>query len=72
MTKPYLYRLLLSLDQLANVALLNGSEDETISSHCWHHRDTKLGRIGVTIIDTLFSPFEQNHCKNSYEADEEH
>jgi hypothetical protein len=35
--KPYWKRVLISIDQLVNVVLLNGDEDETISSRMGKH-----------------------------------
>lgn len=64
--KPYFWRILISLDQFLNVAILNGNPDETVSSHCWRHQHKRM----IRFIDWVFSPWEQNHCQNSFEADE--
>lgn len=67
--KPRWYRLLLSVDQFFNVLILNGSEDETISSHCWRNREKGWHwRRAIRAIDWLFSRYESNHCQNSFES----
>jgi len=58
-------RFLLTVDQLFNVLLWNGSQDETISSHI--HRRQELGRANW--LDNLVCKFlhfvENNHCFKS-------
>ena len=58
-------RFALVLDQMFNVLLWNGSQDETISSHI--HRRQIGGR--ATWFDNklccLLSKLEQNHCELS-------
>ena len=60
-----LMRFLLSLDQMGNVLLWNGSQDETISSHI--HRRIESGR--ATWFDKklccLLKKLEHNHCEKS-------
>jgi len=52
------YRLLLALDQLGNVLFLNGSQDETISSH--------IGRTGKhRWLCNILKKFESSHCFKS-------
>ncbi len=58
-------RFLLALDQLGNVLLWNGSQDETISSHI--HRRIESGK--ATWFDKklccLLKKLEDNHCAKS-------
>ena len=58
-------RFLLSLDQMFNVILWNGSQDETISSHI--HRRIESGK--ATWFDKklccLLKKLEDNHCAKS-------
>lgn len=69
--KLYLYNLLIGIDQLINV-LLGGAPDQTISSRCWYHRGHWAASTAVDIIDFLFSWYEQDHCKSSYESGDRH
>jgi len=58
-------RLALALDQLFNVLLYNGSQDETISSHI-HRR--QLAGTSTKFDDKLcclLSKLEYNHCYKS-------
>ncbi len=60
-----LNRFLLTLDQMFNVLLWNGSQDETISSHI--HRRIESGT--ATWFDKklccLLKKIENNHCAKS-------
>ena len=60
-----LMRFLLVLDQMFNVILWNGSQDETISSHI--HRRIESGK--ATWFDKklccLLKKLEDNHCYES-------
>lgn len=60
-----LNRFLLVLDQMFNVILWNGSQDETISSHI--HRRIESGK--ATWFDKklccLLKKLENNHCEKS-------
>ena len=60
-----LMRFLLVLDQMFNVILWNGSQDETISSHI--HRRIESGK--ATWFDKklccLLKKLEDNHCAKS-------
>jgi len=48
-------RFILVLDQMGNVLWLNGSQDETISSH--------IGRTGShKWLCNILKKFEKNHC----------
>ena len=59
------FRVLLALDQLANVVFWNGSQDETVSSHIG--RRIKNGK--ATWFDKklccLLKKIENNHCNKS-------
>lgn len=60
--RPYILRVFLAIDQLFNVILFNGSQDQTISGHIakkkyegtdkWYHRT----------ICKFLQKFEQKHC----------
>ena len=51
-------RFLLVLDQMLNVVWLNGSQDETVSSH--------IGRTGKhKWLCNLLKKLQHNHCKRS-------
>jgi len=68
-----LLNILIAIDQLVYVLITlgKGQPDETLSSAAFRtERDGRiLGRIFRPIIDTLFRPFEKNHCRNSYFAE---
>ena len=56
--RSWVMRLLLVLDQFGNVLLLNGSQDETISSH--------IGRTGkAKWLCWLLRKLESKHCLKS-------
>lgn len=63
--RSYILRVLLSLDQLFNVVLWNGSQDETISSHIGR----KISNGKATWFDKLVCKFlrvlEAKHCIKS-------
>lgn len=70
--KSYLFRIMIAIDQLGNVLLLNGSEDQTISGHVGYkayitHRKRWL--ILQYIINKMFW-FDVEHCYKSIEWDE--
>lgn len=69
--KSFMLRFLLWLDQGGNVIFMNGSEDETISSHCWVHREKRPWAYKAIDKLFLFLVNEKDHCKNSFEADEQ-
>lgn len=58
-----------ALSQLVNVALLprhhETTPNESVSGRAHRQRWTKVERF----IDWLFSPWEDEHCRKSYEAD---
>jgi hypothetical protein len=58
-------RFLLAVDQLFNVLLWNGSQDETISSHI--HRRQELGRANFVdnIVCKILHLMESRHCLKS-------
>lgn len=60
-----LMRFLLVLDQMFNVLIWNGSQDETISSHI--HRKQMAGTATKfdNVICCLLSKLEYNHCEKS-------
>jgi hypothetical protein len=68
MRKPRWLRLLLALDQLANVAVLNGDEDETISSNAG--KSMARGKRWACILCRLLDLFESDHCAKAIERDE--
>lgn len=52
------YRVLLAIDQLGNVLLFNGSQDETISSY--------IGRTGkAKWLCNILKKIEDSHCYKS-------
>lgn len=65
--KSYGYRVAVAIDQLFNT-LLNGDEDETISSRAAKAR-LKGKRWGCTLCRFL-DWLDPNHCANSIEPDE--
>lgn len=64
-TRGRFFRFLLSLDQMFNVLLWNGSQDETISSHIGRRiaedRATKFDKIVCCFLRKI----EASHCKES-------
>lgn len=65
--RPYLLRLLISIDQFFNVLLWNGSPDETISSHIGRKiKDNKANKV-EKIICSILRKLDNNHCLNSIE-----
>jgi hypothetical protein len=66
--KSYFKRFWIAIDQLANVVILNGDEDETISS-VMGKRARKGDRVGKLICGFL-NWFDKDHCEKSIEHDE--
>lgn len=66
----YLHRAGDALSQLLNVIIFNSKNpNESISGRAWRmRRDWFWGKARI-FIDALFSPFENNHCQKSHEAD---
>lgn len=56
----YLKRVLISIDQLANVVLFNGWPDETLSARAWREQ----WKIRFLIDQAFF--WEKDHCRQSY------
>lgn len=68
-------RLLVCFDQFLNVLILNGREDETLSSrfYRWSLKDGWLWKLPAKIVDTLFffdcrkdGKRTIKHCEKSY------
>lgn len=63
----YIIRVLLALDQLANVVLCNGFPDETMSAASYRmNRDGRFWGFMMYPIDWLFFWQGPNHCRNAY------
>ena len=58
-------RFLLSLDQMLNVLLWNGSQDETVSSHIGRRIENNKATWFDKKLCCLLSKLEYNHCKKS-------
>jgi len=59
-------RFLICIDQLFNVLILNGSQDETISSHISRRKEKGIAKKWEYLIcDKLLIKLEHNHCKKS-------
>lgn len=66
----YFLRVLIALDQLANVAICNGEPDETMSSAAWRmERDGHWWGFMRRVIDALASPWQQDHCRKAFESE---
>ena len=63
----YFIRVLLALDQLANVVLCNGMPDETMSAASYRmNRDGRFWGFMMPVIDFLFMWQGPNHCYRAY------
>ena len=60
----YIIRLIDSLSQVINVALLNGDANESISGRAYRENWS----AAVNIIDSVFW-FDPDHCRNAYLSD---
>jgi hypothetical protein len=60
-----LMRFLLVLDQMGNVIFLNGSQDETISSHIGRNIENGTATWIQRKICCILSKIENNHCNKS-------
>ncbi len=60
----YLIRLLDSLSQVLNVALLNGDANESVSGRAYRENWETV----VKIVDSLFF-IDPDHCRNAYLSD---
>lgn len=58
-------RLALALDQLGNVLFLNGSMDETMSSHIGRNQEKGISTKFQDKLCCLLSKLEYNHCYKS-------
>ncbi|WP_345993773.1 hypothetical protein [Sulfurimonas sp. HSL-1716] len=59
------YRYLLVKDQTFNVVWLNGSQDETISSHIGRLQQQGKSNRFLDLVCCFLQRFEYNHCKKS-------
>jgi len=66
----YLHRIGDALSQLLNVIVFNSKNpNESISGRSWRMRHCYFwGKMRV-LIDWLASPFEEDHCQKSHQAD---
>lgn len=60
-----LMRFILILDQMGNVLLWNGSQDETISSHIGRRIDEGKATWFDKKLCCLLKKLDNNHCVNS-------
>ena len=58
-------RLLLAIDQLFNVLLWNGSQDETISSHIHRRQEKGIANWFDKAVCCILKKFESEHCLRS-------
>ena len=66
----YLTRVAAWLSQGVNCALLNGSPDQTVSARAYVNRSDPVWGSTYHTINVIFF-WQDNHCKESYEADVE-
>ena len=69
--KLYTYNMLIATDQWF-ATLFGGAPDVTISSMAYKHREHWAGAAAVKFVDFLFSWYEKDHCKSSYESGDRH
>lgn len=62
---PYLVRAGDALSQLANVLMLNGDANESVSGRAHREGWAKAERL----IDAIFAPLELQHCRIAYLMD---
>jgi hypothetical protein len=65
-------KLLISIDQFFAVLLLNAHPDQTISGHVGYKAMTTRKRrykLAEKVINFLFLPWEQDHCRRNIEWD---
>lgn len=60
-----LNRTLLAFDQLLNVVLWNGSQDETISSHIARRQADGISTWFDDMICRCLNKLESNHCRRA-------
>jgi len=63
--RPRWFRFLLALDQLFNVLIWNGSQDETISSHIGRLKRAGKATKFDCLVCYLLNKLEYNHCNLS-------
>lgn len=66
--KNRFWRTLLALDQLLNVVVFNGDEDETVSSNAG--KAALQGRRWGCVLCRILDVFDRDHCTKAIEADE--
>lgn len=66
----WLRNVLIAVDQLAN-ALLGGHADETLSARAWRQRHKRRWAVTRWVLDALFRPLERDHCRLSYESEQQ-
>ncbi len=64
-----LYKIGDALSQLVNVALLPMHQETTANESISGRAYRRGWRRTEAVINWLFSPWEQDHCRNAYEAD---
>ena len=63
-------KILVALDQLANVVFLFGDEDETVSARCWRLRRLFWWGLGRRLLDGVALLFlDRDHCEKSYQSE---
>jgi hypothetical protein len=60
-----LHRCLLALDQMGNVLFMNGSQDETISSHIARKQVAGTATKINNLVCYFLRKLQQNHCIRS-------
>ena len=68
--KLWLIRVAAWLSQTANLFLLFGHHDQTISARCYVNRNCPAWRFAYRAINTVFF-WQADHCQQSFEADME-
>jgi hypothetical protein len=59
------YRFLLVLDQMGNVLFMNGSQDETISSHIARKQEAGTATKFNNLVCYFLKKLDKNHCNKS-------
>lgn len=62
------WQCVVALDCLINAFVFRGWASETISSRAWRLRAHPFWGALRLLVDWLFSPFEQDHCLDSYRS----
>ena len=66
--KQWLLRVSAWVSQTINLWLLFGHHDMTISARCYINKDKPYWRVAYKYINAIFW-FQENHCKESFDAD---